>query len=328
MNSKEKPSYQFKSFRLDLAERQLSNDAQLVPLTPKAFDMLAFLVERSGHLVEKDEIMRSIWADSFVEEGNLARIVHTLRRTLGEDQNENKFIETVAKKGYRFVAEVKQICGNEAQLPIGTPPFAQSPRNREQAESAAVSGSSTIVSRRHEFDKHKGSRWSQPRIVLFLTLGIIFTVSVLGFWFTNKLRIAKFSASGASHQSNNGEAYQLYLQGKLLLDRKLDGDFTTALANFERAVELDPNYAEAYVGKADAKIWSFWGSGSHDDISQARTAINKALELDPTNSYAHTLLCRIKVTYDWDFDGGERSAGGRSSLTRTAPKLIRNGRFF
>ena len=80
-----------------------------VPLTPKAFDVLVVLVERSGHLVEKDELLRIVWADSFVEEANIARIIHTLRKVLGEDENGNKFIETVAKKGYRFVAKVEEV---------------------------------------------------------------------------------------------------------------------------------------------------------------------------------------------------------------------------
>ena len=109
MNGEEKHFYSFKSFRLDVGERQLLHDNSSVPLTPKAFDVLAVLVERNGHLVEKDELLRIVWADSFVEEANVARIVHTLRKVLGEDDNGNKYIETVAKKGYRFVAEVKEI---------------------------------------------------------------------------------------------------------------------------------------------------------------------------------------------------------------------------
>jgi DNA-binding winged helix-turn-helix (wHTH) protein/TolB-like protein/Tfp pilus assembly protein PilF len=109
MNSEEKHFYQFKSFRLDVAERQLLHNGETLPLTPKAFDVLAALVERGGHLVEKDELLKSVWADSFVEEANVPRIVHTLRKVLGEDENGNKFIETVAKKGYRFVAEVDEV---------------------------------------------------------------------------------------------------------------------------------------------------------------------------------------------------------------------------
>jgi len=106
MHSENGHFYEFKSFRLNLAERQLLNAETPVPLTPKAFDVLAVLVEQAGHLVEKDELMQLVWPDAFVEEANVARIVHTLRKVLNEDENGNKFIETVAKKGYRFVAPV------------------------------------------------------------------------------------------------------------------------------------------------------------------------------------------------------------------------------
>ena len=109
MNGKARHFYEFKSFRLSVEERQLLNNGDSVSLTPKAFDVLAALVGRKGHLVEKDELLRLVWADSFVEEANVARIVHTLRKVLGEDGNGNKFIETVAKKGYRFVAEVEEV---------------------------------------------------------------------------------------------------------------------------------------------------------------------------------------------------------------------------
>lgn len=115
MKDDENHFYQFKSFRLDVAERQLLNNGVFVPLMPKVFDVLVVLVERSGHLVEKDELLRTVWADSFVEEANIARIIHELRKVLGEDKSDDKFIETVAKKGYRFVAETKRYSENENQ---------------------------------------------------------------------------------------------------------------------------------------------------------------------------------------------------------------------
>lgn len=100
--------YEFKGFRLEPRERRLFRLGDEVAITPKAFDVLLYLVENAGHLVEKDDLMRSVWADSFVEEANLSRIVHTLRKILGEDSAENKFIETIARKGYRFVAPVER----------------------------------------------------------------------------------------------------------------------------------------------------------------------------------------------------------------------------
>ncbi len=131
MTGETKHSYRFMSFRLNIAERQLLCNERPVSLTPKAFDVLALLVEQSGHLVEKEELLKKIWADSFVEEANIARIIHTLRRTLGENESGNKFIETVATKGYRFVAEVAEESEPTERhidkLEISDPPEAEFP---------------------------------------------------------------------------------------------------------------------------------------------------------------------------------------------------------
>src|SRR2546423_4694742 len=113
MNANNSSSYRFNSFLLNVAERQLSGADGAVPLTPKAFDVLVYLVSHGGHLVHKDELMQAVWPDSFVDEVNLPRTVHTLRRALGEDDNGNKFIETIPTKGYRFVADVTTVNGHE-----------------------------------------------------------------------------------------------------------------------------------------------------------------------------------------------------------------------
>ncbi len=97
--------YEFGPFRLDVKERLLLREGETVPLTPKAFDMLLALVENSGHLVEKNELMQRLWPDSFVEEGSLAQNISLLRKALGESESQ-KFIETVPRRGYRFVARV------------------------------------------------------------------------------------------------------------------------------------------------------------------------------------------------------------------------------
>ena len=105
--------YQFGPFQLEPDERRLLRNGEAVSLTPKAFDTLVFLVERAGHLVEKEELMKALWPDSFVEEANLAQHVWTLRKTLGETQDGGQFIETVARKGFRFVATVRKHQRNE-----------------------------------------------------------------------------------------------------------------------------------------------------------------------------------------------------------------------
>jgi Tol biopolymer transport system component/DNA-binding winged helix-turn-helix (wHTH) protein len=98
--------YEFGPFRLEPAERKLSRNNEPVVLTPKVFDTLVLLVRNSGHLVEKDKLLRTLWPDSFVEEGNLTNNIFILRKALGEDP---QYIETVPRRGYRFVGAVRQL---------------------------------------------------------------------------------------------------------------------------------------------------------------------------------------------------------------------------
>ena len=98
--------YGFGPFRLDPAERLLLRNGQPVSLTPKAFDILAYLVERQGHLIEKQVLLSALWPDTIVEEANLAWNISTIRKALGDGGDDGKFIETVPTRGYRFVALV------------------------------------------------------------------------------------------------------------------------------------------------------------------------------------------------------------------------------
>ena len=109
MSTRPQHLYEFGPYRLDTAERLLLRNEEPVPLTPKAFDTLLALVERSGHLVEKDELMKVVWSDAFVEESNLTNNVYALRKMLGEGENGKSYIETVPKRGYRFTAAVKEL---------------------------------------------------------------------------------------------------------------------------------------------------------------------------------------------------------------------------
>lgn len=101
-------SYEFGRFRLKVAERVLLREGELVPLTPKVFDILVTLVEHGGQVVAKDALMKRVWPNTFVEEGNLTQNVSLLRKALGETPGGAQFIETVPRRGYRFVAETSQ----------------------------------------------------------------------------------------------------------------------------------------------------------------------------------------------------------------------------
>jgi TolB-like protein/DNA-binding winged helix-turn-helix (wHTH) protein len=131
MAAQPKLIYEFGPFRLIPTERQLLRDDQPVPLTPKTFDLLVALVESSGHLVKKDELLKRVWPDSFVEEANLSVNMSALRRALGEGPEDHQYVETVPRHGYRFVAGVRERWQNGAAIAAGaasessdTQPFA------------------------------------------------------------------------------------------------------------------------------------------------------------------------------------------------------------
>ena len=109
MNDQVHILYEFSGFRLDPGQRTLTRDGELVPLTPKGFETLLFLVQNSGRVLVKDELMKALWPESFVEEGNLTQNIFVLRRVLGDDQNGNCFIQTIPRRGYKFVAAVRQM---------------------------------------------------------------------------------------------------------------------------------------------------------------------------------------------------------------------------
>jgi TolB-like protein/DNA-binding winged helix-turn-helix (wHTH) protein/Tfp pilus assembly protein PilF len=106
--------YEFGAFRLDPKEQTLLRDGQPIPLRPKVFDMLVVLIENRGHLVDKEQLMSLVWPEQFVEEGNINKNVSMLRRALGEGDNGQQFIETVPKRGYRFIGDVRTVKTDKA----------------------------------------------------------------------------------------------------------------------------------------------------------------------------------------------------------------------
>ncbi len=104
--------YEFGPFQLDPGEHRILRDGEALALTPKAFETLMVLVQNHGHLLLKDELMKTLWPDSFVEEVNLSQNISTVRRALGDTAQAGRYIVTVPGKGYRFVGEVRTVAAN------------------------------------------------------------------------------------------------------------------------------------------------------------------------------------------------------------------------
>ncbi|HEY5444829.1 MAG TPA: winged helix-turn-helix domain-containing protein, partial [Pyrinomonadaceae bacterium] len=112
---------EFGKFRLDFTEHLLyGEDGEVVPLKPKVVETLELLVQESGRLISKDELMTRLWPDTVVEESNLTQNVYLLRKVLGSDPNGRRYIENVPKRGYRFTADVDETVGTESRSRIST----------------------------------------------------------------------------------------------------------------------------------------------------------------------------------------------------------------
>ena len=115
--------YEFSSFRLDPGQRILVRNGEQVPLTPKRFDTLLLLVQNAGRILDKEELMKAVWPESFVEEGNLSQNIFVLRKTLGSDRDGHSFIKTVPRRGYKFVAPVKRLDNSTHAMQFLSPDY-------------------------------------------------------------------------------------------------------------------------------------------------------------------------------------------------------------
>jgi TolB-like protein/DNA-binding winged helix-turn-helix (wHTH) protein/Tfp pilus assembly protein PilF len=157
--------YQFGPFRIDVSEQTLSRDGQIVAITPKVFDMLLVLVRNSGATVDKQTLMKEVWPDSFVEEGNLTVNMTALRRALGENSDEHPYIETMPRRGYRFVAEVTENWGHDRGPDTGK----RRPGLKAVAPSRSTSSTEYIIS---GIKQHRKTATVGLILLLVLSIGL------------------------------------------------------------------------------------------------------------------------------------------------------------
>ena len=446
MSRQAKQLYEFGPFRIDVAERLLLRDGESVSLTPKAFDLLLVLVENRGHLLEKGELMRRLWPETFVEETNLSNNISLLRKVLGDDAGKHVYIETVPRRGYRFIAEVVGLSDELSELIVEEriksaitleqeeesdlartdgslatrPPLPMVRSSTRQAllafvgclaviglasiayylwakqgtlpgatktaaevqpsliksvavlpfkplaadgrdESLELGMAETLITRlsgvaevavRSMSAVRKYNALDQDPILaggeqkvdavldgnIQKTAGRIrVTVRLLRVSDGRTLWADKFDAPLADlfalqdsiservvtalevkltgeerrlltrHHTDNPEAYQLYLKGRLFRNHWTQESIQKALECFNRAIDIDPNYALAYAGKAD--VYSANSSvylRPAEAMPKAREAARRALELDDQLAEAHRSMAMVKQFGDWDLAGAER----------------------
>jgi TolB-like protein/DNA-binding winged helix-turn-helix (wHTH) protein/Flp pilus assembly protein TadD len=212
MSKAEKHLYQFGQYRIDSVERLLLRGEETIALTPKAVDTLLVLVANSGRVVEKDELMKSVWPDTFVEEGALARNISALRKALGDDIEDFRYIETIPKRGYRFVAPVKDL-----SAPAVVPPDSK------------LEGPPTRIRR---------IAWLAPVVVTILAAGLVFA------WFTrdsrNSPRIASLAVLPLNNPSSD-PAQEYFADG-------MTEELINSLAKIEALKVISQTSAMTYKG--------------------------------------------------------------------------------
>jgi DNA-binding winged helix-turn-helix (wHTH) protein/TolB-like protein/Tfp pilus assembly protein PilF len=173
--------YEFGEFRLDPEKRRLWRDGQLVQLTPKAIETLLVLVQRRGELVERDALISAVWRDVAVEDGNLSVTVSMLRKALGSDDHGRKFIETVPRLGYKFVAEVNEVFEQPALI-IEKQTLARLTIDEQQAEQLE-------------------SRRVVPRRRLIATAAVAVSIAVVGLVYFVWFRGGAYDVAGSRVKS-------------------------------------------------------------------------------------------------------------------------------
>ena len=328
---------EFGPYRLDTRERVLRHKDRPVPLTPRTFDTLLVLVQNSGRVLTKQEIIERVWHDTIVEEANLARQVSSLRKILGRAGRQ--YVETIPWRGYRFNAAVQR-----AHDSLAVVPFVNEGGNAEDDYLAdgiteglinrlsLVPGlkvmSSNSVMRYKECEPKMVGKELDVQIVLtgrirflndqvFVGAELINTADNSQMWGLQYRRRRSdifgvheiISSNLVEHlrlklDSNhkrpeaNPEAYDLYLKGRFFLNKvTLDG-VRKACDLFTQAIARDPDYAPAHAGLTDCHM-------SMNDPIEAKKAAVKALELAPTLGEAHASLGFLTFLYDWDWSKAE-----------------------
>lgn len=379
MDKKENCLYQFGPFRLDTMEHLLLCGRQRIDLTPKDYDLLLLLIKNRGHILEKEELMKAVWPDAFVEEGNLNRHISTLRKVLGENHDKRSYIETVPRRGYRFIAEVRDlreetvraagnIDGSYMQVkqastkPIDSlailPLVNASANPRLEYLSDGITDSViNLLSRlpqlrvmaRSTVSRYKGRDYDPQEVAREIGVRAVMVGRLLQFRNNLIVKVELVSAEDGSQlwgeqysrrssdifavqeeipqkivkklrlrltdeqrrrlinrPTESTEAYQSYLMGRFLLNKRTPDSLQKSIKHFERAIKLDPLYALPYVGLTESYIYlrDYNLLSLKDSLPKAKKAAMQAIRLDPILPEAHIAMAHVKRC-EWDWPGME-----------------------
>ena len=357
--------YSFGPYTVDTGSYRLLRGDAVVQVSPKIIDLLLYLVARPSALVTKDELFKALWPDVAVTDNALTQAVSELRQALGDDPSSPQYVQTVARRGYRFIAAVtnpKAVAPEQAAA--ATPPASHIPA-LAVLDFANVSSDASLAwlssgiaetltndlrsalhlriidrSRVVEAIQRVGSDLKALRGELAIDLAVVGSFQCAG----GRLRITARAVDVASGESladskadgpldgvfdlqdrtvmqlaeaigsraestarrhhretSSLEAYQAFTEGRVRLETLDAAKVAGAIKDFERAIELDPNYAAAHVGLGNARFWDYEMSRARNQPDAALLArsidhVRRAIELERELAEAHATLAFLLVS--------------------------------
>ena len=303
--------FEFGPFRLEPAEHLLLRGEEPVQLPPKAFETLLLLVESSGHVLQKNELMAALWPDSFVEESNLTQNIFLLRKALGEDQGDHHYIKTVPRVGYRFIAPVREILDQSEAVVVESHIRERIVVKEEIVEHEEETGPGDTETwgrgeRTTDGIDRSAFLASSKRLrmgALILGASALLIGSAVAFSHFRSANMAAVAAGtetrAAAKQSAHDAAYEAYVNGRSLWNKRTAGTLFASISQFEQAIGKDPDFALAYDGLADAYAFD------HVRWHEAEALARKASEIDGSLAEPHATLGFIRTFWEWNWKDAE-----------------------
>lgn len=281
--------YEFDSFRVDVTNRLVFRHDDPLPLTPKAVDILLALISQRGEIIGKNDLIKIVWPDTVVEDGNLAQNIYLLRKALNERPSGGQYVETVARRGYRFVGEIRELTGHGRESRDHD--FAQIEGVRDQIPPAE--GTSTA---RHNPRKSWQKSYAAVALVGVLLVALIAFLVIDG----RDSQSKSLGSSAAEHS---------YIKGRQFWNKRTTPALEASIQYFNESIRQDSRYAPAYAGLADAYVAlsERYDVDRHDAdaLKKAMTAATQAVHLDDHCAEGHAALGVVRQQGEWDWSGAE-----------------------
>lgn len=337
----ERRFYEFGRFRLDLAGRILLHDDQAVPLPPKAVDTLVFLVENAGNVVEKQQLLKQVWKDAFVEEGSLTRTISILRKALEDHADGQELIATIPTRGYRFAAGTKGLSAVPApsslsRVMLAVLPFENISGHRAQdyfcdglteemiTQLGRINPIRLGVIARTSAMKYKGTRKTVHQIGRELNVSHILEGSIRHAG--DRVRIAAQLIQVSDQTHVWAESYERSVSDIL----ELQCDVAQAIARqiqvklmpnakerLEASGSISPNAYEAYL-----KGRYLWNQRTPEALQKSIRYFEKAIQVDPAYAAAYAGLADSYLTMQ--DDGLLPTLNATAAAKKAAYKALRH----